>query len=350
MSFLSRLLLLLVLFNCSCHAQSLKAPNHSTSSPTLWIHPNHRSAHEYSELFSNPTTWNRAKSTTDVFGFFIDHLKALELSTLQSAVSLFEKEKIDIAIEGGGTLSFAGCDNKNGEKSARIELQKIAKIYRAGGKVTWLGMDGPLSRTITHGRKDNCGFSLQTAVHEVVDYMKAIHSVHPEIKIGWIINAPNWSYERTPSYHPAANFGDLKRAIDALVLEIKRSGEKLEFIHIDHPYEYAIGTFPAPRRAEGVDWISRIRSIEKQIKRHQIRFGLIFNAAGGKRARNAPPFDEEFSKRTLAYINLYRKRGGTPDTVILESWYKWPSHLIPENTPYTFMHLVREASKSLERK
>ncbi|HVS80925.1 MAG TPA: hypothetical protein VHE60_04265, partial [Pyrinomonadaceae bacterium] len=209
----------------------------------------------------------------------------------------------------------------------------------------WFSMDGPLSRIIANGREGNCGFTLQQAVEAVVAYMQVFHSVHPAVRLGLITNFPNWHYGSIPSYW-STDYGDFQVAFETLLAAVDAAGEKLWFVHADNPYDFATGQQPSDTLSDPthVDWIQRILDLEAQVRSHGLRFGLIYNSEMG-----ADASDQRYLEDTLAYIKLYRQRGGDPDEAIIESWYDRPSAILPESQPFTFMYTARAALELLQR-
>jgi hypothetical protein len=238
-------------------------------------------------------------------------------------------------------LSSEGCDDQTGERSAVTELSKLDTIYNAGGSLGYLSMDGPLSRTLATGRTNNCGFDLATAVTEFVDYVAAIRLARPEIKIGWAINFPNWSYGGISAYQCATkDYGDLEVAIDSVLAALAAAGEHLDYIMADNPYNYATGQkesncFTDP---SSIDWMGRIVALENQVVAAGLPFALIYNSASGGQTSNALFHDD-----TVAFVEAYQQAGGNPAIRHVESWYTYPDTMLPETEDYTLTNTVRDS-------
>jgi len=317
-----------------------------------WVTPNVHSASDSSELFSSEDQWQTVLEGCDVMGFGIDQVKngpdATVYPNLDKAIPLLKKHGVLIGIEAGGILGFGPCDDSEGEWSAAFELNKIQPIYDNGGKVSYIAMDGPISRTIEGGRNNpktglpsNCGFGLDKSIEELIDYMKAVHAVHPDIKLGLITNFPNWHYGDYPSYHGHfVDYGDYEVVLDTVVEAVEASGEKLYFVHADNPYDFYTGSFDSAFHPDPtmIDWAQRLLDLEEQVNGLGLDFGLIYNSYTASTIS-----DEIYYQDTIEYINAYEQAGGNPATMIIESWYDAPSVLLPEFQPYSFMYTARDA-------
>ncbi len=105
-----------------------------------WIHPN--ITDDYQQLFEQPEAWATVLANTHNFGMFIDKVNNSDPVELAARIAFLKEHQIPIAVECGGTLNFGGCDDRNGEQSASIEMGKIQHIYDQGGEVTYLTLDG----------------------------------------------------------------------------------------------------------------------------------------------------------------------------------------------------------------
>ena len=294
------------------------------------------SAADCGGIFDRPADWSNLSAKTDVYQFFIDYVSENKNGIIGKAVPYLKSKNVAIAVEGGGTLNFAGCNSLNGENSAAIELAKIKPIYDAGGAVAYISLDAPEARIMQGGLAGNCGFTLQQATQELVDYLKTVHKTYPQIKFGLITNFPNWSYGTTPSYWGAnQTWGDYRIVLDYEISQIRAQGEQVYFVHADNPYDYALGVHSSPWTGiNTIDWMGRIVDLEKQVRALGLRFGLIFNSETG-----AATSDQKFYQDTSNFISTYKLRG-YPDDIIIESWYARPSIILKETDLYSFSSLA----------
>ena len=287
------------------------------------------------------SSWPEVYGQTDAVSFYINGVGEDARGNMTLAFQFLTEHSIAIAVEGGGTLNSEGCDDRTGENSAASELAKIQTIYDAGGTLSYLSMDGPLSRTLATGRADNCGFDLATAVTELVDYVAAIRLARPEIKIGWAVNFPNWSYDGVASYQCATkDHGDLEVAIESVLTALAEAGESIDYFMADNPYDYATGQKDSNCHDDPsqVDWMGRIVALENQVVAAGLPFALIYNSATGGSTSN-----QMFHDDTVAFVADYQAAGGNPAIRHVESWYTYPDTLLPETEDYTLTNTVLDS-------
>lgn len=236
-------------------------------------------------------------------------------------------------------------DETYGERAAENELVRIQRMRALGGDIDFIDVDSAM-RNLIHPDfgdplfKVNTGFSPEEAVREFVDYMLTVHRSCPDVKFFEIVNFPLWGYKGKPSYSGDMLLGDFFPLAEAIIRESKRRGAPLAGITVDFPYEMITGQkVPWARIDPGTtDWVERVKDLEAYVKSEGLQFNLVVNSG------NADKSQEQSYKDTLAYIDLYTKRGGHPNRYIIQSWFKHPSgeELVPEDAPYTLTALVKE--------
>ena len=312
-----------------------------------WMHPNLDSGKI--DMFNETDQWDETLASIDGYGFYIAELSNSR-TNYSPIINALDSNDVDVIVEGGGTLNFGGCDERNGENSAEIEIEKMRPYYEAGGHVDYFTMDGPISRVIDGGRSNDCGFTLNQSVDELVDYMQTMHLAHPEIGIGLLVNFPNWAYAETESYQcNNSNWGggiDYYDVLEAALNAIELAGEELAYFIADNPWGYASGTHTSvcSYDVSRIDWMGRILSLENQVKSHGIPFGMTYNSELGGNSDN-----ETYYNDTIEFINTYQDYGGSPDIRNIESWYPYPAENRPEETLYTFTNLMLAAIDLLEK-
>ncbi len=92
-------------------------------------------------------------------------------------------------------------------------------------------------------------------------------------------------------------------------------------------------------RLPGIDLdnAASLRDLRQFCNDRQLAFGMIFNSSEGGNAGN-----REFYEETLEFQSRFREDVGMPDFLNVESWYLYPDQNLPENTPHTFMNLLRD--------
>ncbi|MFQ6133704.1 MAG: hypothetical protein ACE5R4_16805, partial [Armatimonadota bacterium] len=294
------------------------------------------------ELAEPDAEWDFVKQNLDGIKLYIGSVAKASEDQRRKLAATLKDAAIEVAIECGGTLGFAPLDDTNGEKSAEIELASFRKWTEAGGELHYLDLDGPVRRLLHPGR-DRQGFtSVDRCVAELVDYMKAVRAVYPDLQFFALTNFPNWGYKGDVSYHARGpqqqDWGDYYDVITTIVRETKAAEIPIQGLTCDNPYEYAIGEHFSVRLEDPreVDWLARVRDLEAYIEGEGLEFNLICNSeAGGQESARA------FYDRSLKFLDTYLEAGGTPRRYIIQSWYPHPRQVLPETGEHTMTALVK---------
>ena len=313
------------------------SPPADRPAPLNWINPHGADA---SQMWERLDDWPRTRAQTDVVSFYVQAVGEDHRGHATAAVQALTGLGIDIAVEAGGTLASEGCGDDVGSRSADAELARLETITAAGGRLSWLSLDGPISRTIETGRPSNCGFTLDQSVEALADYIDRVREAHPGVKVGWLVNLPNWSYGGIEAYQCATkDYGDLQTTLDAVVQGLAARGQVLDYLMVDEPYDYSHGLVDSNCHADptSVDWMGRLRALEDQVRGHGLDFAQIYNSSRGGATSNAL-----FHADTVAQAQAHRNAGGRPDIRLVSSWYTYPDIVMPETTPHTFSHTALE--------
>jgi len=284
---------------------------------------------------------------------YIGLMRSATQSELKALATLVQENKLKIMVEVGGTLNHDWQDQA-GEKSAEVELAKLAEWYEAGGKVDYLDIDGPVWRLMGHpgwGKDPSKKFkSYDRCAKELMDYLSAVRKAYPEIQFFLLTNFPNWGYKKGVSYHATGpkkqHRGDYHEVVTAVMNALKQSGIRLAGATVDNPYGYFLGTHKSATLKDptAVDWIARIRSYEDFCRQNNWEFNLIVNSeAGGKES------DERFFEDTLDMVARYQKSGGRPSRYFVQSWYKHPLKIVPASAPYSMTALAKAVVMQLQK-
>jgi hypothetical protein len=299
------------------------------------------------QLLEPDAKWDFLRKHLTGVKLYIGTLRKTPQAQLARLAALLKKHGLQIAVECGGTLGFAPLDETNGEKSAEMELRAINRWYRAGGRVDFLDLDGPVRRLLYRKRRGKRvpGFtSVDKCATELMDYIRAVRRVHPKIRFFLLTNFPNWGYRGGVSYHARGpkrqDWGDYHAIVTTVLAKAKADGIEFAGVTVDNPYEYAVGEHFSVKLKDPtkVDWIARIRAYEDFARKHKLEFNLIINSEkGGKTS------DAAFMKRTLKMLDAYRKAGGAPTRYVVQSWYPHPGKIVPEDAADSMGALVKEA-------
>lgn len=312
------------------------------------------------QLGSKPAAWQSVGQRCDVITLYIDQIVKAENAELRRFADTVRGRGIHVAIECAGLCNWrARFGNRAAELSFRDEFRKVKPLLAAGGKVNYLQMDGPFRRMLyqkVDGRMSRTEHqSLRSAAAGLVAVMRLWREAVPGLEFYLLTNFPNWGYGSYPAYHSwrytgegVMGWGDYKKVLSLAVEQTRSAGIPLRGLTVDNPYDYAIGAFRSnqPAVTRDVDWIKRIRELEDEVEAQGLEFGLIFNSSRAGSPEGGS--DAAYSAETLAFVDLYRTRGGTPANYMVQSWYHYPSAYLPETTPRTMTHLVGEVIRRVK--
>ncbi|MCL5270023.1 MAG: hypothetical protein M1457_05620, partial [bacterium] len=300
--------------------------------------------------------WEFSKYNADVLLMFIDQINQADINDLRDLVTVLNRYNIKVAVEMGGLVDWrASYGDQSGEESATIEMGKVKKFTDpvehggAGGKITYIDMDGPIRRMLypAPDRTEKGWHTVDSATDELVDSIRMWKTAYPDVKIFVLTNFPNWGWKGGPAYHNfsytagAQGYGDYHQVIQMIVAKTRAAGLPVSGVTVDNPHDYANYVFTSnqPSVTAGIDWFARMLDLEAYIEGEGLDFNLIFNCSkGGTPARGGT--NQLYHDHSLQYVDEYHSRGGTPARYIFESWYTLPSIWVPESDPYSMMGLV----------
>ena len=323
--------------------------------------------------------WATARQWIAGVKLYIDQVNTLPAATLQALAAVFEANQIQVAVECGGLLHFAGLDENVGVDSAAIELAKIRKFYDAGGQIDYLDMDGPLRRILwptspaPYNGLLHSEFTVDTAADQLMNYMATVKTTVAgwadgnDIRFQLLTNFPNWGYEGGPSYHnrtrqdgvgilhtgnsaPWGNdYGEYTEEIVTVLAKAAADprGLAIDGVTIDNPFDYLIGAAATPARTpewdpHTVDWLGRVRDYEEYTATEGLQFTLIANSQRGGGAS-----DQRFYTDTLAMARAYQASGGHPTRYLVQSWYAYPLSIADPSDPYSMVSLARDVTTAV---
>ncbi|MFP6723716.1 MAG: hypothetical protein VCF25_26130, partial [Candidatus Poribacteria bacterium] len=213
-------------------------------------------------------------------------------------------------------------------------------IFENDGKVYSLHLDGPIRRMIKGVNNKPNAMSIQSISNTLTKFWKNIHNKYPEIKIGLIVNLPNWDFTQeyvgyNGDYTDQSGYTYLE-ILNTINLELNNANERLDFIEIDCPFNYFREKYTRNKDFQ-LDNESKFINIQNWCKNNDVDFHLIINAEPRNQGAKG------FYNLTYEYVQRIRNAGLFPDKFIIQSWYTEPSKNLPEKGKYTFTNSAKDA-------
>lgn len=304
------------------------APSHLVDNPNLllesdlnWIQLAHSINHYkyYGGQLMRGDEWN-----------WINHINPT------SIVKFSKDHQINIGCEFGDFH----LELENINDTYKLALQQLDPIFENDGKVYSLHLDGPIRRMIKGVNNKPNAMSIQSISNTLTKFWKNIHNKYPEIKIGLIVNLPNWDFTQeyvgyNGDYTDQSGYTYLE-ILNTINLELNNANERLDFIEIDCPFNYFREKYTRNKDFQ-LDNESKFINIQNWCKNNDVDFHLIINAEPRNQGAKG------FYNLTYEYVQRIRNAGLFPDKFIIQSWYTEPSKNLPEKGKYTFTNSAKDA-------
>ena len=307
------------------HYQIGIAPSHITTPP--------------GPLFQSTSQWSTVATQVNLFKYYGVQLIDAEWATDLNARSLAEfgkKENIKLGCEFGNfDLGYRRIPDPS-----IAAFKQLDPVFNAGGSVSSIHLDGPIRRMIKGVQKQATAITLDEVALRMVDFWQKIHAKYPEMRIGLIVNLPNWDFTKDlvgyNGHYTDKSGVTYSEALDAVHQALTKAGMKLDFLEVDCPYNYYREKRTRNKDA-AVDNARKFTALQQWCKARDIGFHVVVNAE--PRNQGAQGFHD----LTCEYVRQLRRDGIFPDVFIIQSWYKQPAKNLPESEAFTFMNTTKDA-------
>lgn len=224
-------------------------------------------------------------------------------------------------------------------------------IINVGRSLYSISIDDPVIRTIKGSWTKTSDYpnermELAPIANELARFFALARQRYTGLKIGSIPNFPNWDFTSelrgVNGFYTSRSGHNFLGALEAVSAALKATGDRLDFVQVDNPYNYYI--WRGPRNAGlNANGAANVKALQQWCGEHGVPFVLVVNTeerGGGNKA---------YHDMVLAYIRALRRDGVFPDGFLLQSWYDKPDVNLPETTPGTFANTVRDAACLIRR-
>ena len=280
----------------------------------------------YEELFvERLDEWQFVSDNIAQFKFYITPLSRL----LRSNPDLLEKMVASMSAMDMGVGIEVGI--RHGHES--LIKRTLDPITEMGGRVDFLVTDNVFVKSqFSKSTKDDYSWqSYEEAVEAYATFVAGIKEKYPNIRIGMIEAAFRFYWEdqdRFPAEgNPKKACGDLKTILEDVIAACKRKGTRLDLFQPEYSYS----------RIEDTEngW-AKLKAMETFCRKQGMDFIFLFNDHDGGNESGAL-----FHKNVIHCLNEVNRNGLRPSMGTIQSWYTYPEEELPEDEPYTFMHLAK---------
>jgi hypothetical protein len=291
-------------------------------------------------LFAADAPWKEGLAGVEFYKFYGVQAAGAEWATelnVSDFVAFCKRNDLWIACEFGNFSVKSG--RPLSETAFEHVVAQLDPIIAAGGRVSSIDLDGPVRQTVKGVVKHPDALELDGIAQEMVRFFKLVRERYPEIQVGLIPNLPNWDYTRELAGYNGHNTDGSGHtylaALERISKALQASGDKLDFVEVDCPYNYYRET--RTRKGDApVDNAKKLLALQAWCEKNSAEFRLIVNAEHRGGGGNA------FHDLTLEYVRDLRRDGVFPDGFIIQSWYNKPDKNLPETEADTFTNTLRD--------
>lgn len=275
---------------------------------------------DYLEMFSPDAPWEKSASQLRVFQTTGALINRESDETLQRVFSDLKRRHIALAIEGGLLTGVGpsgqfecgrGVEGFSAAGSTRVLAQRIK---RNGGELAYIAMDEPLWYGHHVRSANTCQWSPEYIARQILGELKQVREIFPDVKVGDIepIAAPQ-----------PADWNDQIIAWTRTWRQV--TGEPFAFVRADVVWK-------GP-------WRRELPTLKRKLHAEGLTYSLIYDGGGLGRNETDLIWTQEAAQRFHA---VEADPDMAPDQAVIQTWVRWPSHLLPESRPGTLTNLLRQ--------
>jgi hypothetical protein len=278
---------------------------------------------DFVDKFRHPEAFRQASGMINVYMLRANVLSKMDDAFFTQLLLPYVKgHNIKVAIDAGGATWVMAPGR---EKFMQADLDLYQRLKRLGLEVTYISLQSVLSKPRRNeGKKTE--FPLEQRIEGLVRYAKAARAIYPNVEIG-IIDAL--------AAHGEDYRGPYRQTRDALA----KAGVPLKYVHFDANLQ------GVKTSRYGQSW-QAMRELEAYVENDLgLRFGVIM-----KSRKAGQTSSKAFHESVMAMLDCYAGAGGTPEDVIIASFFRYPDKTVPENATgddYPAMRTVLEFGRRL---
>ena len=291
------------------------------------------------DLFDQ-NNWEEAAGLVDVYkihGAFFNSAPQFYRLNIPKLIYTINKYRMRLAWE---TIVQG---ERDGQAYADDILEMIGLMAENGGKLEFLTWDGMMFRCFYASHTNTKFRTPEEGLEVVAEACRIVKNTYPDFEIIPLPNLPNWDIKDANGSIVSHNAGDWAGTTDVpswdylcdIFLEkAKQKGVDINFIEIDHPFNYY-------HRTSREVSVQRVSAINDYCTKNDMELIHIINSSGFGEITTEQE-DARFNVDCMQYLQDLKEDGLFPKYVDVESWYPYPQYLTPETKENSFTNVLRD--------
>lgn len=282
---------------------------------------NDPSPSDYLDMFKPDAPWSKSAGRLRVFQTTGGLINRESDETLQKVFADLKRRHIAFAMELG--LATARQDS-TGHQACGVNVEGITtpnatrviaeRIKKNGGELRYVAMDEPLWYGHHYNGKNACGFTLSELAAAIAPNVAVLREYFPSVEIGDV----------EPIAPPSQQAADWTDQVIAWTRTWRQViGQPLAFVRADVAW-----TGP---------WRQELPTLKRKLHAEGLKYSLIYDGGGTGRTETDEVWTQEAAERFRA---VEADPQMAPDQAVIQTWVRWPSHMLPETQSGTLTNLL----------
>jgi len=275
---------------------------------------------DYLDMFSPDAPWEKSARQLRVFQTTGALINRESDETLQRVFADLKRRHIALAI-GGGLLTGVGASGQfecgrgvEGFSAAGSTRVLAERIKKNGGDLAYIVLDEPLWYGHHVSSANACQWSPEYLARQILGQLKQVREIFPAVKVGDV----------EPIAAPPPQPTDWNDQVVAWTRTWRQvTGEPFVFVRADVVWK-------GP-------WRQELPALKRKLHAEGLTYSLIYDGGGLGRTETDPIWTQEAAQRFHA---IEADPQMAPDQAVIQTWVRWPSHMLPETQPGTLTNLL----------
>jgi hypothetical protein len=279
---------------------------------------------DYMSLFQPGAPWANAASKLSVFKVSAQFVLGAPDAMLRTVFENMRERHVQMAVEMGAVVRLDPCGLGEGYAPADMPDRIGRRLHNLNLTLDYMAADEPVWYThektwgAAKNGAPNCAYPLTVVAQRVGMSVNSLRRYFPSIQVGDIEPVGSG---RISQPQLVADYAQFTQLLEGQI------GQRLAFFHADVAWH--------------TDWLPMIAPLKRQMHALGVPFGVII---GGSPENTS---EEEWVRTGLQRLEeLNRNPATRPDDVVIQSWQRFPTHMLPESAPGTSTYLLLQAQRA----